>query len=161
MNRRLSLRAVLIACCLCGTLAAQTTTRGNDEAVRKVILQFEEGVKNRDLTKIEPLMADDLVAIENGHRNDGWADFRDHHLVPEMKEPAPEMKAEIMRVKATSQMGWGYTRNEWNTTRKNGETVTIQLWSTYIVGKRGKEWKIVLLDWSIRSFKPTPPAAAK
>jgi ketosteroid isomerase-like protein len=138
---------------LAGFAAAQATNRGEAD-VRKVISQFESGVQARDLSKIEPLMADDLVALENGHRNDGWADFRDNHLVPEMKEPAPESKTELVKIKVSKEMAWAYTKTEMKVSPKTGDPINMQLWSTYILEKRGPEWKIVLLDWSLRRLRP-------
>lgn len=159
MTRRLmlivSLAAVLL---MSGRLAAQkSSSEGDERAVRSVVQQFEDGLKERDLEKIEAVIADDLVAFENGHRNDGWADFRDHHLVPEMKEPAPPMKTEFIRVSASPQMGWAYTRTELALTRRSGEKVTATLWSIYFVEKRSGQWKITMLDWSMYVPRPTPP----
>lgn len=159
MNQKCRSGAVLIATlCLCSLLSAQANTR-TEADVRKVVQQFESGVNARDLSKIEPLMAADLVALENGHRNDGWVDFRDHHLVPEMKEPAPESKTELMKIKVSKDMAWAYTKTEMKMIPKTGDPVNMLLWSTYILEKRGKEWKIVLLDWSLRRLRP--PAVAK
>ncbi len=138
--------------------AAQSAAVSPEANVRRVIEQFEQGVAARDLSKIEPLMAQDMVAFENGHRNDGWADFRDNHLVPEMKEPAPPSKSEFVRVAATPQMGWGYTRTTMTLTLKGGEKVEATLWSVYVVEKRGEDWKITVLDWSFLVPRPTPPA---
>lgn len=137
-----------------GSLTAAQTSSGTEKAVRGVVAQFEDGLKQRDLKKIEAVVADDLVALENGHRNDGWADFRDHHLVPEMKEPAPETKTEMMRLSVGSDMAWAYTKSEMQVTGKDGDKINLLLWSTYILEKRGKEWKIVLLDWSLRRIRP-------
>ena len=128
--------------------------RSDEAEVKRVVQQFEEGLTKRDLPKIEPLVAPDMVALENGHRNDGWADFRDNHLVPEMKEPAPPSKSEIVRVKATPQMGWAYTKTEMTLTRKTGEKANALLWSVYMLEKRESQWKIVLLDWSLRVQRP-------
>jgi ketosteroid isomerase-like protein len=122
----------------------------HEAAIRSVIAQFEEGLHARDLKRIEAVVADDLVVLENGHRNDGWQDFRDHHLIPEMKEPAHPQKTETIKVRATPQMGWGYTKILTPITRKSGEKATVELWSAYVVEKRESGWKIVLLDWSIR-----------
>ncbi|HUQ49146.1 MAG TPA: nuclear transport factor 2 family protein [Terriglobales bacterium] len=144
--------------CMVSLVSAQTTGPAGEVAVRRVIHQFEEGLSKRDLSKIEPLMAADLVALENGHRNDGWTDFRDHHLVPEMKEPAPESKTELVKIKVSKEIAWAYTKTDMQMAGKDGDKVNLLLWSTYILEKRGKEWKIVLLDWSMRRLKP---AAAK
>lgn len=143
----------LVAVVLSGLASAQDT-RGEETQVRKIVQQFEEGLSRRDLTKIEPLMATDLVALENGHRNDGWADFRDNHLVPEMKEPMPASKTEVVKVTATKTMGWAYTKTEMQMSTKSGEKRDVELWTVYILEKRGEDWKIVLLDWSIRTIRP-------
>ena len=140
-----------------GLSALQTQSPSPEDRVRDVIQQFEQSLAERDLSKIEPLMAADMVALENGHRNDGWADFRDHHLVPEMKEPAPPSKSQVVRIVATPQMGWGYTRTDMTLTRKNGQKVQAVLWSVYVVEKRAEGWKLALLDWS---FKVQPPPQA-
>ena len=39
------------------------------------------------LRQSKHLFPPDVVVLENGRRNDGWADFRDNHLIPEFKEP--------------------------------------------------------------------------
>ncbi|MGH9603277.1 MAG: nuclear transport factor 2 family protein, partial [Terriglobales bacterium] len=137
---------------------AQSAALSPEANLRRVIEQFEQGLVARNLAKIEPLMAADLVAFENGHRNDGWADFRDNHLVPEMKEPMPPSKAELVRLVATPKMGWGYTKTTMTLTRKGGEKVEATLWSVYVVEKRGKEWKIVVLDWSFYVPRASAPA---
>lgn len=149
-----SITTVVMAVLILTSLSSAQTGNRGEAKVRSVIHQFEEGLSQRDLSKIEPLMAADLVALENGHRNDGWVDFRDHHLVPEMKEPAPESKTELVKIKVSEDIAWAYTKTEMRMTAKAGDPVNMLLWSTYILEKRGKEWKIVLLDWSIRRLKP-------
>lgn len=131
-------------------LVAQNSSEAE---VRSVVNHFQQALEQRDVSAIAKLAAKDLVVLENGHRNDGWLDFRDNHLIPEMKEPAPASKAELIRVTATDTMGWAYTRTIMSLTRKNGEKVDAELWSVYVVEKRGKEWKIALLDWSMRVQK--------
>ncbi len=154
--RPAALIAAILALAL-GLGALQAQSSSPEDEVRNVIQRFEQGLAERDLSKIEPLMAADMVAFENGHRNDGWADFRDHHLVPEMKEPVPPSKSEVVRIAATAQMGWGYTRTDMTLTRKNGQKVQAVLWSVYVVEKRAEGWKLAMLDWSFRV--PPPPAS--
>ena len=93
-----------------GLGAFQTRGSSPEDEVRNVIQRFEQGLAERDVAKLESLAAPDLVVLENGGRNDGWADFRDHHLIPEFKEPAPPSKTAMVKIVATPQMGWGYTR---------------------------------------------------
>ena len=149
-------RLVLVAAvCLGGLLSAQSRDR-EDAAIRDVIRRFESGVKEKDLKRIEAVVAEDLVAFENGHRNDGWADFRDNHLVPEMKEPSPPSKSELIRIKTSGEISWAYSKTEMQITRKSGEQVNAVLWSVYVLEKRKGEWKIVMLDWSFYVPRPGP-----
>ena len=141
-----------------GLGAFQIQSSSPEDEVRNVIQRFEQGLAERNVAKLEPLVASDLVVLENGGRNDGWADFRDHHLIPEFQEPAPPSKTQVIKVTATPQMGWGYTRTDMTLTRKSGQKVEAVLWSVYVVEKRAEGWKLALLDWS---FKLQPPAASK
>lgn len=152
MNRLIVTIVLLFCAC---SLVAQDRQGPSEQQVRSVIQQFEQGLKERKLPSIEPLVAEDMVVFENGHRNDGWKDFRDNHLVPEMKEPAPPSRSEIIRTTATPQMGWGYTRTDMTVARRTGEKVGAVLWSVYVLERRNGNWKIVLLDWSMRVQQPS------
>jgi ketosteroid isomerase-like protein len=150
LNKRTSiLLTALLACTL--ILATETHAAKKEPGIEAMVQQFEEGLNKRDLSKIEQLVAADLVVLENGHRNDGWKDFRDNHLIPEMKEPALPSKTELVRVRVTQQMAWAYTRTEINLPMKDSKKRTALLWSVYVFEKRGNDWKLVLLDWSIRA----------
>ena len=121
----------------------------NEKEARRIITEFQEGLAAHDVTKIEPLVAADMVAFENGHRNHSWQDFRDNHLLPEFKGPVRPMEWEFIKVVATQQMVWGYTQSTFTTTRRNGDKVDLQLWSIYVLEKRGGQWKLTVLDWSL------------
>ncbi|MFN2455365.1 MAG: nuclear transport factor 2 family protein [Pyrinomonadaceae bacterium] len=67
------------------TIAAQTS----DEAVvRDVLLKSAQGFERNDLALLNKIWANDeaLTVFEQGHANYGWTDYRDNHLVPEMRE---------------------------------------------------------------------------
>ena len=127
------------------------------DAVRQVVEGFESAAEARSVEAIEKLVAADLVVIENGERNDGWADFRDHHLVPEFKEPGLAWKRELVTARAAETMGWAYSRATARAKRPRGE-VEYTLYSTYILEKHGAEWRIVSLNWSISSRVVAPTA---
>lgn len=148
---RRHIAALIVPVIASGLLFSEDNGSANDQ-VRAVIQQFEQGLRQRNLSMIEPLAADEIVVFENGHRNDGWADFRDNHLIPEMKEPAAPAESRFVKIKAGADMAWGYTRTEIPITRKNGDKATLLLWSTYVLEKRADNWRIVLLDWSIRQL---------
>jgi len=110
-------------------------------------------VQGRNVPAVAEVVADDSVVFENGHRNDGWKDFRDNHLVPEMKEAAPPMKSQLVKVVATPAMAWAYTRTDMFADPKRAQKASHLLWSVYVLEKREGAWKITMLDWSIAKLK--------
>lgn len=154
--RRFSLLLFLLLVTSVPVLAASP-----EAEVRAVIQSFQDALAERSVAKIEKLVAPELVALENGGRNDGWQYFRDHHLIPEFEHPMPPAKWEFIKVSAAPGMAWGYTR----TVMKVGPPENqrdILLWSVFVLERRQGEWKIVLLDWSLKTSRPAtaPPAAA-
>ena len=124
-----------------------------EEAARAVVTRFEQALQDRDAAAVAPLVAEDVVVFENGHRNDGWRDFRDNHLVPEMKEPGHPMKVTPMKLRATARMAWAYTRTDLFADPSMPRRVSHVLWSVYVLEARPEGWRIVALDWSIGKQK--------
>jgi ketosteroid isomerase-like protein len=65
------------------------TAQGNDEAaVRETLLQNASSFEKNDMATATKVWANDesVTVFESGHANYGWADYRDHHLAPEMAE---------------------------------------------------------------------------
>ena len=125
-----------------------------DTEVKGVIQKFQQAVERHDVAAVGALVAPDVVVLENGHRNDGWIDFRDNHLVPEFKEPATPSKWEFVKVVTSPEMAWGYTKQTIDVTGKDGKRAGYLVWSAYVLQKTGSSWKVVLLDWSVRRLGP-------
>ncbi len=83
MLRFLKMPLLLVA------IATVFAARPDEAGVKSAIQQFHQAVERRDVAAIEALVSPDVVVLENGHRNQGWVDFRDHHLIPEFKERLP------------------------------------------------------------------------
>lgn len=150
--------ALLLVVSAGGNVLAQTGTAAHP--AKDVVERFEKALEQRDLAAIDAVMDPAMVAFENGHRNDSWADFRDNHLKPEMQEPAPAMERKLMHFTAGEDLAWAYTRANFTSARGRA----YELWSVYVLGKRRDGWKIVMLDWSMRALPvraatPAPGAA--
>src|SRR5206468_952815 len=71
------------------SVAVYALAQSNDEsAVREALLQSASSFEKNDVAAATKVWANDesLTIFESGHANYGWADYRDHHLVPEMGE---------------------------------------------------------------------------
>ncbi|MBX9856416.1 MAG: nuclear transport factor 2 family protein [Gemmatimonadaceae bacterium] len=70
-----------------GSLAAQRPTADADRAVRAVITAVFSAQERGDMAALDTLYAGEALTIfEGAGVNRGWADYRDHHLGPELKE---------------------------------------------------------------------------
>lgn len=61
---------------------------GDEAAVRGVLLKSASTFEKTDLAGATKVWVNDdsLIVFESGHANYGWADYRDNHLGPEMRE---------------------------------------------------------------------------
>ena len=82
--RRLSMASILFALAATVASAASSPSDTVSAVLRENAAAFERG----DYAAIEKLWAhgDDVSVFESGYANYGWADYRDHHLKPELKE---------------------------------------------------------------------------
>src|SRR6266852_4437928 len=67
----------------------KSTAIADDEAaVRDTLAKSALSFEKNDIVMASQVWANDesLTVFESGHANYGWADYRDHHLVPEMGE---------------------------------------------------------------------------
>ena len=135
---------------LAATSTAVLAADPADTEVKNIIQRFQQELELHDVAAIGALVSPDIVVLENGHRNNGWADFRDNHLIPEFNEPAKPSRWEFVKVAVSSEMAWGYTKQTINQTGKDGKPVGYLIWSAYVLQKVGSVWKVVLLDWSVR-----------
>jgi ketosteroid isomerase-like protein len=65
------------------------TAHSDDEAaVRDTLLKSASTFEKNDLAEATKIWVNDdsLTVFESGHANYGWADYRDNHLGPEMRE---------------------------------------------------------------------------
>lgn len=89
--RTVSVYGVFLVLALGVTVAFSEAGRAreNDEAaVRDVLIKSAIGFAENDVAQVTKAWVNDetLSVFESGHANYGWADYRDHHLLPEMKE---------------------------------------------------------------------------
>src|SRR5712691_3796236 len=95
-TRRLDLRIALAIAFACAVLivlglAYKVTTLAytdDEAAVREALLKSALSFEKNDVAMATQVWVNDesLTVFESGHANYGWADYRDHHLVPEMGE---------------------------------------------------------------------------
>ena len=89
IKSRFALLVVLTVFGLVTVIAYAVTAHVDDEAmVRDALMKSAASFEKNDIAMASQVWVNDesLTVFESGHANYGWADYRDHHLVPEMGE---------------------------------------------------------------------------
>ena len=70
------------------TLCAATTSKAADEAadIQRFLTAYDEAFNSKNIDRMAVFYHPDVTIFEGGGINRGWADYRDHHLGPEMAE---------------------------------------------------------------------------
>src|SRR5882762_1016303 len=71
-----------------GALRTAFAQNKDETAVRDALLKSASSFERNDLAAATQVWVNDdsLTVFESGHANYGWADYRDNHLGPEMRE---------------------------------------------------------------------------
>src|SRR5947207_13418336 len=144
------------------------TAQAHDEAaVRDVLLRSASSFAKNDLAEATKVWANDesLTIFESGHANYGWADYRDHHLVPEMGE-MKNTKYEFSDIKIhlAGNTAWATLRYTISAdVMDNGKTRHVDGGGlgTAVLEKRDGQWRIVHWHSSAPCRAPSNPTSPK
>jgi ketosteroid isomerase-like protein len=129
-----------------------------EAAVREALLKSAMAFEKNDVEMITKVWANDesVTVFESGHANYGWADYRDHHLFPEMKEMKnTKYTLSDIKVKVSGNTAWATFKYaisaDIGTRHVDGAGL-----GTAVLEKRGQDWKIVHWHSSAPSRPPAP-----
>ena len=147
-----------------GTSAATyaLVQRKDESAVRAALMKSAISFEKNDLAAATQVWVNDesLTVFESGHANYGWADYRDHHLVPEMGE-MKNTKYEFSDIKIhlAGKTAWATLKYTISAdVRDNGKTRHVDGGglATAVLEQRDGRWQII--HW--HSSAPRRAAAA-
>ncbi len=156
--------ALVVACAVGAINALSGIAAQNDEAViRDALLRSASSFANNDIGEAAKVWANDesLTIFESGHANYGWADYRDHHLVPEMGE-MKNTKYEFsdMKIHLAGSTAWAtmkYTIAADVMDKGKSRHVDAAGLATAILEKRADGWRIV--HWHSSAPRRAPAAS--
>ena len=150
VNSRIIIAFALMVALAAGvTIALRTTAfaaHADDEAaVRAVLMESATGFERGDLAVLNKVYADDesVTIFESGHANYGWTDYRDHHLVPEMKEfKNTKYALSDIRVKVSGKTAWATFKYALSGDIKDRH-IEVNGLGTAVLEERDGRWQIV------------------
>ena len=143
---------VLVIVALAGATVAGAQ---NKEAakVTKAVTQFTQGMEKGDLKLIESVWAqdDEITVFEGGSMDTGWANYRDKHLVPEMKA-YKNLTYELREMKVKVNGNMALVRSRYYLSGEaNEKKVESRGLITAVLEKRQGKW--LLVHWHLSASR--------
>ncbi len=155
--------SVVVSVILINARQSMATATADDEAaVRDALIQSATSFEKNDLAMASQVWANDesLTVFESGHANYGWADYRDHHLVPEMGEmKSTKYGFSDIRVHLAGKTAWATLKYTISAdVPDNGKTrhVDGSGLGTAVLELRDGQWRI--LHWHSSAPRRAAPA---
>ena len=168
-HRRTAFAIVAIAICLglAAKYRATPSLQADETAVRDTLLRNASSFAKNDIAEATKVWANDesLTIFESGHANYGWADYRDHHLVPEMGE-MKNTKYEFSDLKIHVAGNTAWATMKYTIAADVGEGTKARHvegggLATAILEKRSDAWRIVHWHSSAPRRAPAPSPTPK
>ena len=149
--------AFVLICVFTGLVMAQSK---DEKQVLEVLTQNTTAFAQNDMPTLDKIWANDeaVTVFENGYANYGWADYRNNHLGPEMKEMTNTKYASSdVKVTISGKTAWAtfkYTISG----DSNGRHFDSGGLGTAILEKRSGKW--VIVHWHSSAPRRTPSPAS-
>ncbi|MGH9966786.1 MAG: nuclear transport factor 2 family protein [Pyrinomonadaceae bacterium] len=140
-------------------IGSSASAQDDENSVREVLTQSAIGFEKGDMPALEKLWANDksVTVFESGHANYGWADYRDHHLGPEMKEMKnTKYTLSDIKVKVSGNTAWATFKYAISAGVGTRHVEGAGL-GTAVLEKRGQDWRIV--HWHSSAPRRAPAAS--
>ena len=161
-KRGLSVILVMTLSVVTFAVGHQKAAQAPDEAaVREALLKSALAFEKNDVESITKVWANDesVTVFESGHANYGWADYRDHHLLPEMKEMKnTKYTLSDIKVKVSGNTAWATFKYAISADIGTRHVDAAGL-GTAVLEKRGQDWRIVHWHSSAPRRAPNPAAS--
>lgn len=139
-------------------LQADTVLRGDAAQVGATVRALFAAIERGDLVALDSLYAGDSATIVEGAGiNRGWADYRDHHLGPELKQMTNfRYRPFEIEARTAGNLAWATFRYALS---GNMGTQALDLVGrgTAILERRGNRWLLRHTHTSYRTRRPTDP----
>ncbi|MGI8735020.1 MAG: YybH family protein [Pyrinomonadaceae bacterium] len=134
----------------------------NEKAVSEALQQEAAAFEKGDVEALNKFWANDewVSVFESGGADIGWANYRDHHLIPEMKElkNTTHMLSDI-RVRVAGKTAWATFKYSLAGDLKERH-IDVNGLGTAVLEERNGRWLIVHRHTSARRRAPAPAPAA-
>lgn len=134
------------------------TAASPEEAVTAVLARYKDALQARDLAGVDEMFAETNEVIENGKVEGTYADYRDHHIGPELAH-IESFAFSDYAVRVTFEGPVALTTETYRYTirlKDTAEPIVRKGVATSVLARRNGAWQILSHHSSSRAPKPTP-----
>jgi ketosteroid isomerase-like protein len=136
-------RPILAVATVWLSVPAFASDRAAEAEVRALLDKHADAVEKGDFAVLDTIYAPDVIVLENAGENDGWDDYRNHHLKPELAELKDlRYRRSKIRVSVAGKVSWTAFDYDLHAVTKEG-VVDVAGKGTIIFRKGPRGWKIV------------------
>lgn len=146
---------LLAAALFIGSVVA-AEPEGDVAAVKAVLGAYKSALERRDLTGVERLFATDNEVIESGKVEGTYADYRDHHIGPELGHfESFQFSDYVAKVRVEGALALVTETYRYTIRLKDKpEPIERQGVATSVLRKSDGQWRFVSMHSSSRAPKP-------
>lgn len=136
-----------------------TIARGDQIGAEATIRALFSAIERKDLATLDTLYAgDSLTVVEGAGVNRGWADYRDTHLGPELREMQNfRYRPFEIQTRTSANVAWATFRYAMSADMGERKIDAIGR-GTAILERRGGKWVVRHTQTTSRARRPTDPA---
>lgn len=133
----------------------QTAAPGPEADVLKVIADYRAAMEARSIERLEGVVDHDLLVLEGVHKNVGWADYRDNHIGPEMREwkSFQAKNPKVLEVSVEGSMAYVVEEATFEIAMADKNVVLMGA-ETFVLKKGPAGWRIRHLHFSGKKQEP-------
>lgn len=160
--RRIGVLAIAASALCVRTASAQRPVTGQvteAAAAAATVRALFAAAERHDLAALDTLYAgDSLTVVEGTGINRGWADYRDHHLGPELREMKDfRYRPFEIEARVSGGLAWATFRYALQATIEDKPLDNIGR-GTAILERRGARWVVRHTQTTSRPRRPTDPS---
>ena len=134
---------------------SQSSSTADPAAIEAWLKSYDAAFNAKDLDKLATFYHSEVTIFEGGGVNRGWADYRDHHLGPELRQFANLQFQHSNPVVRSLGPDSAYVTSDYALKAKIGEReVDAQGLETLVLVREGTAWKIRHSHTSGRPRRP-------
>lgn len=150
---------------LCAAPLTAVPSAGDAEvaAVKTVLASYKSALERLDLTGVEAFFATDNQVVESGKVEGSYADYRDHHIGPELGHFASfKFSDYTVAVRLEGPLALATETYRYTIVLKDKpEPIERQAVATSVLKKFDGAWKIISMHSSSRAPKAVPKSEPK